>query len=818
CDDDDDGDIPIPTIVNDDEDSTEFEFETAIYYGDSNVNITEPFSITCIIPITDPINWLKDGKTIIHHNLRHGRDEHSYMLSESAIEGEKHKIEAHISVRHALKVHEGKYQCNNLHSSYHLLHVRSDNENQLSTESGYVTIHDLTPSSADEIFTHTLAESLPAAPAISLPTQNIPVPIIKSVPTTPATSTVSTMQHRQHHHHHHHPKDIMKEHERHKFIYINATNFDGNPRGSLISSNKASSVSSSRDSQENIGIINFEYMSPTLKKSNDINNNNKNNNYNNNELTTVPWQYSNTNNMYSGGGGTSMSTRPSTQPSPPYIPPPRTPYLAGTTLAPAVQQYYTPHYQTTDKQQRHHHYPITANTAVTVQDYELHHHHQQQQQKQQHHQLQQQHQQKTQIPQFPLQTIPSTFQHLQPTPMQTTYQTIMYPTQTQTQTRTTMINPFQQYNQQMQHVPSDGSTATTTLLTSAAYPAVTLTAATSTPVSTPTYQVFSTPMHPLHPMQPMQPIHHPNMPIKNGEPYYYIKIYQVTQRINQRIISLQLHPTPCHHATKLPLPPQPLNQNQISHIIAIDHGLKFEIEPDFLVPNYDNAEQQLKVFEIRSSLVLSCNVTKDGIDEVTWEKNGTDVSKVKELTGRYRIIKQEKTFIIDKTDTYDDGVYSCVANNQRKDINVVALVVVRVPSNTGVVEGEKLTIACTVVGSNPKLSWDIGNETIITSSKDRYILKPDDNKVQNALLTIENVSLDDRGEYKCIGHNDATLYANYKEASDASYVRVKGKLAAVWPFLGIVAEVLILCTIILIYEKRRNKSELEESDTDPQEQ
>jgi len=45
-----------------------------------------------------------------------------------------------------------------------------------------------------------------------------------------------------------------------------------------------------------------------------------------------------------------------------------------------------------------------------------------------------------------------------------------------------------------------------------------------------------------------------------------------------------------------------------------------------------------------------------------------------------------------------------------------------------------------------------------------------------------------------------------------------GKFAALWPFLGICAEVLILCIIILIYEKRRNKSELEESDTDPQEQ
>jgi neuroplastin len=46
------------------------------------------------------------------------------------------------------------------------------------------------------------------------------------------------------------------------------------------------------------------------------------------------------------------------------------------------------------------------------------------------------------------------------------------------------------------------------------------------------------------------------------------------------------------------------------------------------------------------------------------------------------------------------------------------------------------------------------------------------------------------------------------------FVRVKDKLAALWPFLGICAEVFVLCAIILIYEKRRNKTEIDESDTD----
>lgn len=66
-----------------------------------------------------------------------------------------------------------------------------------------------------------------------------------------------------------------------------------------------------------------------------------------------------------------------------------------------------------------------------------------------------------------------------------------------------------------------------------------------------------------------------------------------------------------------------------------------------------------------------------------------------------------------------------------------------------------------------------GNLTI-SSTTDRYILKPDEHNIENALLIIENVSLEDRGEYKCIGRNAATDNGK-TEASDVSFVRVKGK-------------------------------------------
>lgn len=64
------------------------DYEPPIYYfGDKNVTLGEPFSITCFININEPVRWLKDGESITRHNLRHGRDEHSYRVSEFPIEG-----------------------------------------------------------------------------------------------------------------------------------------------------------------------------------------------------------------------------------------------------------------------------------------------------------------------------------------------------------------------------------------------------------------------------------------------------------------------------------------------------------------------------------------------------------------------------------------------------------------------------------------------------------------------------------------------------------------------------------------------------------
>lgn len=110
------------------------------------------------------------------------------------------------------------------------------------------------------------------------------------------------------------------------------------------------------------------------------------------------------------------------------------------------------------------------------------------------------------------------------------------------------------------------------------------------------------------------------------------------------------------------------------------------------------------------------------------------------------------------------------------------------------------------------LGAENGNESrIIREADERFKLTKVD-EIDDAKLTIEKAMLSDRGYLTCIGWNE--VMNEDDKAKSESFVRVKDKLAALWPFLGICAEVFVLCAIILIYEKRRNKTDLDESDTD----
>lgn len=100
---------------------------------------------------------------------------------------------------------------------------------------------------------------------------------------------------------------------------------------------------------------------------------------------------------------------------------------------------------------------------------------------------------------------------------------------------------------------------------------------------------------------------------------------------------------------------------------------------------------------------------------------------------------------------------------------------------------------------------DNGDQVLTNNSQNKFVVVSED----KTELHIQNLDLEaDPGKYACNGTN--------AEGTGQAVItlRVRNRLAALWPFLGIVAEVLVLVTIIFIYEKRRKPDEvLDDEDT-----
>jgi len=231
-----------------------------------------------------------------------------------------------------------------------------------------------------------------------------------------------------------------------------------------------------------------------------------------------------------------------------------------------------------------------------------------------------------------------------------------------------------------------------------------------------------------------------------------------------------------------------------------------------------------KVLRYGEELKLVCNVTNPSTDLVIkWLKNG---KPIRTSDGdRPHVLIRDNSLTVNYGMEADVANYTCQLVNSKNtnatiaffEFEVVGRPYVKLPETVTVTENEKLKLECIVIGSPPPtVEWTVGNETYDTS-RGRVKLSTDPEKnIKNNIMELEGVTLDDRGEVACSAANIAVTMGSDKNnpMKATIYVRIKDKYAAVWPFLGICAEVIVLCTVIFIYEKKRNKAELEESDTD----
>lgn len=216
------------------------------------------------------------------------------------------------------------------------------------------------------------------------------------------------------------------------------------------------------------------------------------------------------------------------------------------------------------------------------------------------------------------------------------------------------------------------------------------------------------------------------------------------------------------------------------------------------------------VLNLGKSSEILCNVSQP--TNTTWSKDG---SVIIDKSDKPKYVLNDTLLIINDCSDNDAGTYVCTATSGGHGLATQMTIaktrarVDKLPKSINIVEGEPLNLTCNVYGRPlPAVTWYKDNIAVKDLNATKIKLTPSYNNVSDATLLIEKLEYEDRAEYRCFLANDVN------EANVTVTVRVKDKLAALWPFLGIVAEVAILCTIIFIYEKRRAKQEYDESDTD----
>ncbi|OQV16260.1 hypothetical protein BV898_09569 [Hypsibius exemplaris] len=93
--------------------------------------------------------------------------------------------------------------------------------------------------------------------------------------------------------------------------------------------------------------------------------------------------------------------------------------------------------------------------------------------------------------------------------------------------------------------------------------------------------------------------------------------------------------------------------------------------------------------------------------------------------------------------------------------------------------------------------------------RDRHYENSSRQQERTSILEIRNVTDSDRGQYYCFVENEHGVN------SGTVFVRVKDRWAALWPFLGILAELVLLALIICICERRRSRTLEQEEEAKP---
>lgn len=215
--------------------------------------------------------------------------------------------------------------------------------------------------------------------------------------------------------------------------------------------------------------------------------------------------------------------------------------------------------------------------------------------------------------------------------------------------------------------------------------------------------------------------------------------------------------------------------------------------------------------DYKQVLELRCSEAAPDDKTVSWFKDAQPVvAKEKE----YEIYQENGTMRILKIEPKLLGTFSCKYNNSQMEMAFNIMVrpyVTQFDKARNVIQGDPLRLECKAWGiPEPTITWFRGDTELKADGSGKILFPPNTGgtgdvfpKYENGTIRIVEMDYPDKGNYSCVASNK--IHGDNLQASAFVAVEVKDKYAALWPFLGICVEVAVLCTIILIYERRRAK-------------
>lgn len=232
----------------------------------------------------------------------------------------------------------------------------------------------------------------------------------------------------------------------------------------------------------------------------------------------------------------------------------------------------------------------------------------------------------------------------------------------------------------------------------------------------------------------------------------------------------------------------------------------------FSIVSYSECLDSVPVdFLYKSNAVLDCSsanfdgevefykVTKNEDDEEVREK----VVPFQDKDGNEKVILEKSTLtLVDLRRPEITPEYICKSHTSDEELKFVKQIhpFMMVPEKLSqtITEGGFADFECEILyGNDTEITWSwTRNGTEIDEDNEAFNIVKDQ---RHSKLTINPIAEEHKGLIMCTVNNE------FGSHNSEFQLRVKNTLAALWPFLGICAEVLVLCVIILIYEKKCNK-------------